>query len=129
MVDLNPPGQEDEQKMFSETGAVVRLVYMERSMMCYVVQENELKQLSNLNTQALILFSIGSALLSIALTIWLDASFEQTLTPIAQLLVSYAAPFLTFLSIVVYGFGIWVLCARKSFLKTIRKESNRKADI
>ena len=86
--------------------------------------ENELNQISHLNTLSTIFFSVGSALISIAIGVWVDAAFQtEPISATAEVLKSVVLPIIVVLGVLCYAGGIWQICARKSMLNTIKKES------
>ena len=105
-------------------GATLRPLYTERSQRMYVIPENELNQISHLNTLSTIFFSVGSALISIAIGVWVDAAFQtEPISATAEVLKSVVLPISVVLGVLCYAGVIWQICARKSMLNTIKKES------
>jgi hypothetical protein len=109
-----------------ESGCVVAPVYTRRSMTVYVIPSSELKIISHLNTMAMVFFSIGSFVLSSALSIYIDASFSNEAQPVsefAKTLKDVVAPILLVGTAIFYGLGIWQLITKYSTLRTIKEES------
>jgi len=105
-------------------GGTIRPLYTVRSQVMYVIPETELSQISHLNTLAIVFFSAGTALLSFAIGIWVDASFQTPPLPAtAEVLKSVLSPILCILGLLLYTCGGWQLWARRSMLNTIRDES------
>ena len=67
-------------------GACVQPVYVEREMKFYALPETELNTISLMNTLALVFFSVGSFLLSPAIGIMIETSYQENLTPITTVL-------------------------------------------
>ena len=90
----------------------------------YVIPENELSQISHLNTMATVFFSVGTALISFCVGIWVDASFQTPpLPPVAEALKVVVSPIIGALGLLCYAGGVWQLCAKHSMLNTIKSES------
>lgn len=107
------------------SGATIQPLYTVRSQVMYVIPDTELSQISHLNTLSMVFFSVGSALFSFAIGIWVDASFQDQLPPVAEALKTVVSPILLVLGLLCYGCGVWQLLARRSMLKTIRDESKK----
>lgn len=115
----------DEQQISSEVprGATVRSLYAEREVAVYGVFESEIKSISLFNTLSTVAFSLASAFLSFAGAIWINASFTETLTPEAKIMLHVAAPILCVLAFIAACMGGWALYSRGSALAAIKKQS------
>lgn len=105
------------------SGGVVRPLYQERAMKCYVVTDSELKSLSLANGLMVVFFSLASALVGFGI----DISKDLVLTPdvsagaramaemTRQACFMFAAGFALA--------GLWAYAWRRSALHLIKKES------
>jgi len=81
-------------------------------MRAYAVYEDEVASLSYLNTQSTIFFMLASALISFAVSIWVNAVFYTGLTPAGELATRYVAWALLVLGLVFAALGAHALFAR-----------------
>ena len=114
---------EEQQSQWVQPGATVRPTYTMWCPIVYVIPETSLQELSHLNTEATVFFSVGSSLFSIAVAILLASIFEVTLTPIASVLTWFGAPLCAVLGLVFYGLGFNAIRTKTSKLTTIKSES------
>ncbi len=104
-------------------GATILTAYAERQVKAYPIFETELDSISFLNTQVLVYFSVGSALLSFAVGIWTNAAFAENLTPAGTLLARVAGPLLCVASAAAYLLGLNARRSRVSQWMKIKQES------
>jgi hypothetical protein len=104
-------------------GATVKTTYVERQVKAFAVLEAEVDALSSLNAQATTFFSVSSAAISYAVSIWTNAAFAQQPTPEAIVASHMAAPILLVLAAVFVGLGIHSLIRRSATVNSIRTQS------
>jgi hypothetical protein len=92
-------------------GAIMRPHYMGRMMTTYPISEPELENISTLNAQVTVRFSVASFLLALALGIWTNAIFATELTPAGLLASEFVAPLLSLFAI---GYAIAGAMSRRS---------------
>ena len=115
-----------EVKVFTSSslhGPAIKTIYTERQVRAFTVLETEFQSLTSLNVQTTVYFSLGSALLSFGLGIWVNAIFYTTLAPIAKLAAVYIAPLFLVLAVVFYGLGIAAYLRRRTALRSIGNNS------
>jgi hypothetical protein len=93
------------------SGATMRPQYMGRIMTTYPVSEPELENISTLNEQVTIRFSVASFLLALALGIWTHTIFATEMTPAGQLASVFVAPLLLAFAA---GYAIAGIIARRN---------------
>ena len=123
--DENGPNIDDQPPDISIEDAGRRLVLpavAARRMNMYPTSDNELENLSFINSLSITSFSIGSFLLSWPITIWINLHLS-TVTPGVEALFSKIAWILLILSIVCFGFGLYSLKKRKTIIENIKNES------
>lgn len=109
---------------FSTPGqGLVEYLAVTRQMKVYAVSENELQHVSLLNVLSMAFYSVGSALLSFAGTIWLAAQFDGTESPVSKVLYGYVMPTAAVLALVFYGLGLFTQRNRGAVISTIKRES------
>ena len=81
------------------TGATMRPQYMGRTMTTYPVSEPEMEQISSLNAQVTVRFSVATFLFGLAASIWTNAMFANELTAAGYLATYYVAPLLLLFSL------------------------------
>ena len=118
----NPPN--NDGTINTQSGAVMEAFYVRRSVKVLAIQEHEVDHIAFLNTQSTIFFSLSSALFFFAIGIWVNASFQETMTPAATLLSKVGAPASILLSLVCVAIAVWCLCRRKSQLDHIKEQSS-----
>ena len=109
-------------------GATITTAYAGRNVRVFAVLESELHTLTFFNLLSTVFFSIGASLASIAIGVWVSASFTGKLTPEGAVLKAFGAPVLVVLAVVSFGIGIWAMHSKKSSLTTIREQSSTKTD-
>jgi|SRR6185312_13271437 len=85
-----------------QIGSSVIPLYVNRQMKLYLVTETEFESLSSLNGQATGFSSVGSAMLSLALSIWINAVFYTEMPPEAHVAKMFVAPLLLILAAVFF---------------------------
>ena len=98
-------------------------LYMGRTMNTYPVSEPEMEFISMLNAQATVRYSAATFIFGIALSIWINATFYEQLTPLAQLTTRYGAPFFLFISALFAIGGGMAQYQRGSIWDKIKAES------
>src|ERR1700743_227525 len=109
----------------------VKIVGSERHMQMYDLTENEISTISAWNTQSTIVFSIGSFLLSQALSIILGISATKegvTRTPIESVLCTYVMPTCFLIAVGCFILGGYLLWSRKSILTVVKNETKAKSE-
>jgi hypothetical protein len=104
-------------------GAFITTTYVGREMKVLAVSVGELRTISTLNSQATAFYSVGSAFLSFALAIWINAVFYVQLTSVATLAVWFAAPACVFMAIVFFCLGRSAATKRASTLQEIQNQT------
>lgn len=93
-------------KFTQDGGGIVKAAVARRNMRCYAVPENELDQISSLNTQSTIFASIGSFLASLVVAIIMDALMQfgqlKDLEGAVSIFVYIVAPGLGIISIIFF---------------------------
>jgi len=117
-----PPPHEDAAPLQISGSSVVPL-YVERKMKIYAVPEFEFDSLASRNTQATTFFSVGSFLLSAAISIWINAIFYTDVPPAAVIAKTYVAPLGVLLACVFFGLAWQATKSRKSSWERIKDES------
>jgi len=115
--------QKPETSVDVPRGAIITTAYAERKVRVLAVLESEVHSISAFNTLATTFFSIGSALISIAIGIWANGAFAEKLTPEGIVLSKFVSPLLCFLAILMYAIAIWAVRSRRNKLDVIRTES------
>lgn len=115
-------GSTDTPNSFN-TGAIVRPVYSERTMRCFVVTESELKQIGLASIGITAAFGIGSALFAFGLDIYKDVAMAAEIPASALIVASVVQPLCLF-----GGIGFWLLSValflwRARMVSLIKKES------
>jgi hypothetical protein len=104
-------------------GATISSEYVGRKVRVYAVLDTELREVAFFNTLANIFLSVGSGLFSIAVGIWIGATFADRPTPEGTVLAHFMAPVLCVLAVACGGIALWALNARKSAISVIREQS------
>jgi hypothetical protein len=107
----------------SPRGATVKTTYVERQVKAFAVFDTEVDVLSSLNAQATVFFSVASAALSFAVSIWANAAFYSELTPAGQIASHIVAPALLVVAVLFVGLGVHAWTRRTSTVNAIRQQS------
>lgn len=118
----NPPPFSTETHL----GATISTAYAEREVKVFGVLESEARMISMFNTLSTTFFAVSSGLTSVAIGIWVNASFVEKATPTGELLSRFAAPALCCLALIFAGLGIWARSSRGSTWDAIQRESKTK---
>ncbi len=99
-----------------------------RNVRMYAITDVEIASLSARGIQRTAFFSIGSALLSLAVAIWLGVEIEgegsvESLTPRIQVLYSYGVKLLIVVGLIFYGLGIGAWHRATSVITGIKESS------
>jgi hypothetical protein len=105
------------------SGNLVTILHTERRMKVYGVTENELRTLTAINLGIAVLFSIGSAMLGMALDLHKDILLVDPVPAKAAILVSHVQPGLWIGAAFFYVTGAVAMYLRGGFIKTIKKET------
>lgn len=121
----NAPPQTDDGTLHfqSSQGALVVPHYVGRKMTFYAIQENEVKASSFANTLAMVAFSVASGLLTLGLGIWIEAQFQEKVSPAGMVLSDVVSPVLWGLSLIGFVMGALALRYRSSMMRVIKTES------
>lgn len=92
-------------------------------MKIYPVAEHELDALTTMNTLTTVLFTVGSALISLAVGIWVTAMFTEKVTPAGDVLSKFGAWILVALGIVCLLLTCWTGSKRRATWAKIIRES------
>ena len=111
------------QNHWAPVGATVQPVYTKWCPKVYVIPENQLKGLSHFNTQAIIFFSVGSALLTTVISIYVGAAFEGIPNEYAKILTVLIGPILGVISLVFFCLGGHAIWTKSTILNSIKSES------
>jgi hypothetical protein len=106
-----------------QLGSSLTPLYVERRMKIYAVPEFEFDSLATRNTQETTFYSVGSFLLSAALSVWVNAAFYTEITPPAFIMMIFVAPLVTLLSGVFFWLGRQNGKSRQSTWDRIKNES------
>lgn len=104
-------------------GSSVIPLYVERQMKVYAVTEGEFNSLSTQNTEMTIYVTVGFAILSAAISIWVNSLFYTDVPPSAYVAKIYVAPAGIALSLVCFILAWYIHRARNSTWAAIRSES------
>lgn len=105
-------------------GATVRPRYGQRTPKMYHLFENEVISVSSLNAIALSFFSIGGFLASCVITILIGYTYaSQPLTEFGTFMCRRGAFGVGLLAAFFYGFGAWMVIARRSMIERIKEET------
>lgn len=109
----------------SAQGAIFTPAYVERVVRVFAIQEGEVDSIALANTLSTVFFSIFSGLATLALSIWVNASFYSStaMPPAAEVLCKFGAPICVALSLVFLALGFWIRRRRSSTWERIQKES------
>jgi hypothetical protein len=111
-----------------QIGSSMVPLYVDRKMKLYLVTESEFESLSSLNGQATGFSAVGSAMLSLALSIWINAIFYTEIPPTAYVVKVLVAPLLVFLAIVFFVLAFGANKSRNRTWTTIKTESGARAN-
>ncbi len=115
------PTRGDRQEL--QVGSSVLPLYVERKMKVYAITEHELESLSTRNAQTTAFYSIGSFILSAAISVWGNAIFYTELPAPALVAKYYGAPLSGLMALVFFGLGLHAARSRKSTWQQIKAES------
>ena len=104
-------------------GATMRPRYMARTMNTYPVSEPEMHEISSLNAQAVVRFSVASLLFGLATSIWTGAIFVETMTAEGRIACVFVAPLLLFFSLGYLVGGVMAQRRRKGKWNQIKTDS------
>jgi len=104
-------------------GSSVVPLYVERKMKVYAITESEFASVSALNGQTTMFSSIGFAILSAALSIWVNAVFYTDVPPAAMLAQKYVAPIGVLIAASFFWLSWRATQTRQSTWNTIKTES------
>jgi hypothetical protein len=90
----------------------------------YSLNESEVRTISSFNTAATICFSLASVMVTLGISIYINAVFYTTLTPEGQLAKQFVAPIIIGLGVVVFAMGCVAMVLRSGFWRNIKRESN-----
>jgi len=110
-----------------QIGSSVIPLYVERRMKIYAVTEGDFSSLSALNAQTTIFSSVGLALLSVAVSIWINAVFYVDVPPAAYVAKIFVAPVLALLAVVFFILARHSAKNSASTWETIKSESVARA--
>lgn len=109
----------------SSRAAVLSVQHVNRTVKAYLVQESEVRSLSVMNGIGILFFGIGSALLSLAGSIWIAAAMVDPLPQSAAYLPHDIAPLMAALSFLCFLFVAWAAYQGSETWKTIKRESSQ----
>jgi predicted membrane channel-forming protein YqfA (hemolysin III family) len=118
MTQQPPSGPETPLQL----GSSLIPLYVERRMKIYAVPEFEFDSLATRNTQGTTFYSVGSFLLSAALSVWVNAAFYTETTPTAFVMMVFVAPLVTLLAVVFFWLGWHNTKSRQSTWDRIKSE-------
>jgi hypothetical protein len=104
-------------------GGVVRPLYQERAMKCYVVTDSELKSISLANGLMVVFFSLASSCVGFAISIAKDVAMAGELTPGAKMVLSIVQPGAYYAAAIFAVCGVWAYFWRLGAIAMIRRES------
>jgi hypothetical protein len=82
-----------------------------------------MESISALNTEATVFISLATALAGFAVSIWANAAFYTTLTPVAKLATSIGAPVLIVIGLAFAFLGGFTMLRRAGLWRRIKTES------
>lgn len=74
------------------SGSLLTVIHSERHVQCYTIQETELRMLTQVNDKSTACLSLGSIFLTIAISIWISASYANIDTAIARFMTFIGGP-------------------------------------
>ncbi len=104
-------------------GATVRPLYMGRSVMTYPVHELEMNMIGTLNAQTTLFSSFATLALGYAGSIWINAAFYTSLTPMGMLAARYIAPLMGCLAAVFALLALFSWSKRRDLWAQIKRQS------
>jgi hypothetical protein len=120
MTDQPSPQSEPNQL---QLGSSVVPLYVERRMKVYAITDSEFSSVSMLNAQTTTFFSIGLAILSAAVSIWINAVFYADAPPAAVVAQKYVAPCGVLLALSFFWLAFRAIQNRQSTWERIKEES------
>ena len=115
--------QAPSQQAYLSGGATAYIESTVRTMTPYYVYKNELNHISLLNTAAIVLASVGSFFLSVAVTLWLDSLIEEPSTTEGTVLIAIGPWVALILAAVFYLLTALAWLGRRSEWKEIQKST------
>ncbi len=106
-----------------ETGALLRTVPTERKAVTYAVSESELDMISLLNSLSVVFFSVGSALLTFALGLLMQAVLQEHTTSESWGIIRIVCPTLAVLASLSFGVATFALLKRGSVVGKMKREA------
>ncbi|XNY07068.1 hypothetical protein ACMFL9_26635 [Sinorhizobium meliloti] len=106
------------------TGSIVVNDYVRRKVKVLAIYEHEADQISFMNGLGTLCFSLMSAFFSFAIGTWVNAAFQNELTPAATILAKVVGPGAVALGIVAGVLGRIALSKRGSTLRDIKSQSS-----
>ena len=105
------------------SGSIVVNNYVKRNVRVLAVHEHEVDQIAFFNSLSTVCFSIASALFFFAVGIWVNAAFQEEITPAGDILATVVARGGILLSIVALIVGVVTMRKRQSLLEVIKVQS------
>lgn len=105
------------------SGSIVVNDYVKRSVRVLAIHEHEVEQISFMNGISSLCFSIGAGLLSFAAGLWVNAAFQNELSPEGRVLTTIGAPTAVLFAAVAFILAFVALAKRGSMLTTIKSQS------
>jgi protein-S-isoprenylcysteine O-methyltransferase Ste14 len=104
-------------------GSSVVPLYVERKMKVFAITESEFASVSTLNAQTTVFSSLGFAILSAALSIWINGIFYTEVPPTAFVAQRFIAPFGVLLAIAFFWLAWRSSKTRETTWTRIKEES------
>ena len=118
-----PSNEPSPQQGHLQVGSSLQPLYVERRMKVYAITESEFNSLSTLNSQTTIFSSVGFAILSAGISIWINALFYTDVPAPAYVAMVYIAPATIVLALVFFYLALRASGARESSWVQIKNES------
>lgn len=104
-------------------GSSVVPLYVERKMKVFAITESEFASVATLNAQTTMFCSIGFAILSAALSIWINGIFYTEVPPTAFVAQRFVAPFGVLLAVAFFWLAWRASKTRETTWTRIKEES------
>lgn len=107
----------------SSGGAFVNVVSTIRHMRMYLVNQTEMENLTLLNTSASAFVSFGLAFVGLAITLGIEAIFQEVLSDTAQIVAQIGAPLSAVIGVICFAVAYTLNKRRETTLERILSET------
>jgi hypothetical protein len=112
-----------DQPQQLQVGSSVLPLYVERRMRVFAITESEFASVSTLNAQTNVFLSVGTAILTAAASIWVNAIFYTDVPPAAYVAKAFVAPVGILVALAFYYLAYSAHKSRTSTWENIMAES------